>query len=250
MKCKVYIATTSVLLFIVFIMLCVAAYNLLKNTASRKKKGSKKVKGLFQHIFDVKLNNSILCDLKKRLREKVKDFCLSNNISALSSASPQYGVFITEVGFEYLQNEISDLLNQIDDVCIAKRKILLLNDFISQTKDSIFVYSKYQEILVKCELQNIVCMRFLLKNVLDLVRNVNRQDEVALMRRYCVKLDASLAFISTGLNLVMKDIKVLNRIDSNLQIDDCQLFCDNTITFDDNAVNFFTISLHNVSEAV
>ena len=249
MKCKPYVTIISI---IVFIMLCLIVYSLVKNFIfCEKKLNINKINKPFQCISDNRLKNSILCNLAKRLRKKLKDLCDSDDIKGLKGNSSKYGFLRAKVGFEYVQKEMSDLISKTDNGCVIRQKVLLLKDFISQAEDSVFKHSKYQGILVKCELQNMVCMRFLLKSIVDLVQDAGNKENIELMRIYYVKLDAGLAFISTGLNLIVKNIEKSNKIDNGIDVDDFKLSYDeHEITCDKDVVTFYTIPLCDIENAI
>ncbi|MGN7618686.1 MAG: hypothetical protein ACTJLM_01605 [Ehrlichia sp.] len=183
-----------------------------------------KINGLLRYVSDSRVSNSILCGLKEKLKEKIKSFCNSNCVKHIRRNSPQYGVLMVEVGLEYVRDVMCDFIKEVGEEHIVCEKILFLNDFISRFENSVFLYREHKETLIKYESQNIFGIRFLLKNILNLVRGIEEGQKLRLIKEYCIKLDSGLAFICAGLSLIVKDVEILSRINTCAQVDSDQFF--------------------------
>ncbi|AHX04379.1 hypothetical protein [Ehrlichia japonica] len=240
MKYRIYlaIAIASILTSIIFALVLhniLSTYRNFKGELDRVNTLSKCMVG----ISNRDLHNSIICNFKGKLKQQLKDFCDKNGVESIEAESAQYGVLMVKIGFDYVQHRMSNLINRDLNNDDIHKKILLLDNIISQSKESIFMVSKYQHALVKCELQNIPYIRVLLENVFNLVKDIEI-DQIDLMKVYHVKLDHGLAFITKGLSFVMKDIKVLNGFYS-----DTELYYDGFF-YDEDYTTFSTISLSDI----
>ena len=185
------------------------------------------------------LHNSIICNFKKELKQQLKDSCDKNGIESIEAESAQYGVLMVKIGFDYVQHRMSDLINRDLNNDNIHKKILLLNDVISQSKESIFMPSEHQRTLVRCELQNIPHVRVLLRNIFNSVEDM-KIDQVDLVEVCHVKLDYGLAFITKGLSFVMKDIEVLNEFYCDTEL------CSDGFFYDEDYITFSSISLSDI----
>ena len=226
---------------LISIVLALVLYNVLRMYRNSKRELDKvnTLSNCMPGVSNRVLHNSIVCNLKRKLEKQLKDACDTSGVESIEVGSPQYGVLMLKVGFDYVQNRMSDLIDRVlsnDDIY---KKILLLHNIISQSKESIFVSSEYQHTLVKCELQNIPYIRVLLGNVFNLIKDME-VDQIDFMKVYHVKLDYGLAFITKGLSFVMKDIKVLDGFYS-----DTELYGDGFF-YDEDYITFSSISLSDV----
>ncbi|KJV65597.1 MULTISPECIES: hypothetical protein [Ehrlichia] len=232
------IVIVSTLISIVLALILCNVLRMYRNS----KRGLDKVNTLSKCMPGISnrgLHNSIVCNLKRKLEKQLKDVCNTSGVESIEVESAQYGVVMLKVGFDYVQNRISDLIDRVlsnDDIY---KKILLLQNIISQSKESIFVSNEYKHTLVKCELQNMPYIRVLLGNVFNLIKDME-VDQVDFMKVYHVKLDYGLAFITKGLSFVMKDIRVLDGFYS-----DAELYGDGFF-YDEDYITFSAISLSDV----
>ncbi|CEI84966.1 hypothetical protein DRF75_04025 [Ehrlichia minasensis] len=238
---EVYFAIVSILIFIIFILII---YSILKKCRDSKKDfgvnngSSLPVRTL--DVSDCRIRNSVICDLKKELKVKMKEL-YDNGTEFIEAKSPQHGVLMVKVGFKYVQDQIFNFIDRIDNDKVYKQ-VLLLTRFISETEDSVLICNSHKEILLKCDLQNISCIRALLKNIFNLVKNIGDEEQMRLISEYYIKLDYGLAFIAKGINFTIKNVDILN------------VFCrdarprGNGIFYDD--ISFVTISLGDIENCV
>ncbi|ABD45519.1 conserved hypothetical protein [Ehrlichia chaffeensis str. Arkansas] len=238
MKYGTYLAMASLLICIIFALML---YGILKKCRTSRAVLNG-VDTLPKHVYSIsnsRLHNSILCYLKVKLKEQLKDFCDRNNVECIKAESAQYGVLMVKVGFEYVQHQMACFISEIQNDDIYK-KALLLGNVISQSENLIFAYSEYRYALIKCELQNILYARISLRNIFNLVKDIKVKDQIELMKTYHAKLDCGLAFIAKGLGFIMKDVGVLDEFDSIREL------CDDGFLYDDDYLTFTSISLKSI----
>ena len=238
---EIYFVIVSILIFIIFILII---YSILKKCKNSKKdfdvNNDSELPVSALDISYSRIRNSVICDLKKQLKVKMKEL-YDSGTEFIEAKSPQHGVLMVKIGFRYVQDQIFNFIDKINNYDVYKQ-MLLLTRFISETEDSVLICNSHKEILLKCDLQNISCIRALLKNVFNLVRNIGDEEQIKLMSEYYIKLDYGLAFIAKGISFTIKDVDILN------------MFCRDTrprgngIFYDD--ISFVAISLGDIENCV
>ncbi|QGR02785.1 hypothetical protein EDL79_04035 [Ehrlichia ruminantium] len=192
---------------------------------------------------DSRARNSVLCDLKRRFRNEIKDFCHKNELKSISVNSGEYGSLMAKVGYEYFYDLVSqvEIDQQIVDQNIANR-ILLLKELVPKLKDKSSCVV-FDENTIEFELRNVRNINSLLDNILELTENICVQSDVDLIKMYHMKFQYVLSFIHHGLVLMLRGID--NLIDTG----NAHETNDRTRFFLDN-IAFTTISLHEVENYV